>query len=273
MGGVTRSVVQGALFVVLGLAVAGCTTTPTTAAPPAATATVTVTATPPSATPTPPPPTATPAGTVADNCPVGQSVCAAALELSQLLTAGNFDRVVERSTAKEWECPGPAPRGAGDAFPLCQGSSPGEKRMGYQHARILSEGSVLSAEQYRELLRSRVTVADPSRSDSYGPGDFRLVSVGCPQGEAQACAQQYAVAFSYLPKEDPGAGGTPGRGVLYFMVEQPAGATAPQISMVVDGGLFEGDPHEVVVRGGTAQTISPQGMGPFGTFHLWTPNP
>lgn len=117
-----------------------------------------------------------------------------------------------------------------------------------------------------------VTTTQKGWSDAYGLGGFRLVSIGCPQDAAVSCAQQFVLVVSSIPTSTQSVSAIPGRSLLMFYMEQRDGAT-PQVKFVLDVGLFSGDQHEAVMKGGTARTFSPQGMGLFGVYHLWTLTP
>lgn len=248
------------------LGVAACTNTPS--APPSPTpsaATPTTVVTPTTTTaPTTPTPTAAPPAVTA--CPADASICAFAATLHQQLAAGNVAGAVAALRLQDFACPGPTPRGAGDAFPLCTGSTAGQHREGHLVARLQSEGEVHSPATYRDLLQSWLTRIVPTAADAIGSGDLRLHTIGCPAGTAgAACKEYFSVTMSAIIRVQ---GGQPVRELLMFYVEQPAGA-APGIVMTVYGVVFPQDPVTASVRGGNAAVFEPQGFPDFGSFTLW----
>jgi hypothetical protein len=203
----------------------------------------------------------------ASACPADPTACAFAAELADALARGDYGAVAARAAAREWTCPGPQPRGAGDAFPLCAGAQPGERRSGILVTRLASEGEVHSEAQFAEYLRRWAGGAQPAARDDFGGGAVRPVSLGCPEGEAAACAERFAVAFSALQAVGNAA---PQREVLLFYVERPAGAPAPRIGQTVTGLVYPASGLDAVLRGGSAAAGSPPGFPPRMVFRPWS---
>ena len=182
------------------------------------------------ATAVPPSPTAGVTATPAlAACPVDPGACAFAAQLNGWIANKDIDAIVAHSAPREWECPGPRPRGMGDPFPLCEGSTAGERRSGFPLHAFQSEGSVLSQPAYRDFLRGWVESAAPSRGDEFGPGAARVHTIGCPQtqaGAAAACREQLVVVVSAIREGRDIAPGT--RFHLIFFVQQTGGAAAIQ---------------------------------------------
>jgi hypothetical protein len=153
--------------------------------------------------------------------------------------------LISVTEVKEYECPGPEPSGLGGPFPLCDGATPGELRSGYLTARRASEGAVLSQEGYREVLRQRITARDPAASDEYGPGEWRLYSLGClePQADdASSCGERYTVVLSAIVD-----GGDGHRELLIFFVE---GTESPVVTSTWTGILLGDDDARIILQDG-----------------------
>lgn len=231
------------------------TPSPTPTLTPTPTPTVTPTPT-PTATPTPTPtvtptptPTVTPSPTPfgGGECPVGPAGCDFATRLNQWVGNEDVDFLVSVTEVKEYECPGPEPSGLGGPFPLCDGATPGEHRSGYLTARRASEGAVLSEEGYREFLRQWLTAADPTTSDEYGPGEWRLYSLGClePQaGDASSCSERFTVVLSAMVD---GGQGPSHRELLIFFVE---GTESPVVTSAWTGILLGDEDAGIILRDG-----------------------
>jgi hypothetical protein len=182
------------LFLALLLLVAGCVTRSggPVAGEPGQTPLATVRAASATAAPSPP-------GLV--GCNLDAEVCAFAATLNRWLLTPDVDAILARTAPEQFECPGPRPQGLGGPYPLCDGAAPGERRSGYTVVRLQSEASVVSAQGYRDLVRTWIESADPARRDEFGPGTQRLYGIGCPAASAggpASCRERFATVFSAI---------------------------------------------------------------------------
>lgn len=225
------------------------------AATPEATATIDVPATP---APEAPPPAPTTGG-----CPVALETCAFAAQVDGWLAARDVDALVRATVPIPFACPA---TGVAAAFPLCQGSQPGERRQGYMLFGFGSEGTLLSAEQYTDWLRSLIDAAQPARRDRIDQGALRVFTIGCPDDvpEAKACRDDFVVVVSgilVLPNDN-----APRRTTL-VMYARRAGETIGIRSIGMGGGSLM---SAVVLEGGPASTFVwsvPSGRMAPGHFH------
>ena len=221
------------------------TVPPTRPATPAVTATVTPTAalTPTAGAATP---TRAAAATPASSaCPVTSGACAVAERLNDWLTRRDIDALVAATRAEPFDCPGPRPTGAGGPFPLCEGSTAGERRTGYSITYFQGERSVVSEAGYRTFLRGWLETVAPNRRDSVGEGRLRLSTVGCPQAMASAtppCPGLVAIVFSAI-REGQGMPG-PTRFALLFFVQPertpPIDRPGTAMTQINDPALLSG---------------------------------
>lgn len=187
-------------------------------------------------------------------CPLESAVCSFAELLDQWIAANEVDALLSHAEAQPFDCPWPPPQGSGGPYPLCDGSGPGERRMGYPFTVFQSEGNVYSEAGARAVLLRSLTglvTADPSRTDEFGPGTMRLFTIGCPAagpGEAPSCSQRFAVVFSGI-QELPNVP-RPFRSQLIVFAWRSAG-TAVIDSFGIAGAVFE----SALLRGGAVNTF------------------
>lgn len=152
----------------------------------------------PRATPTPiratPEPTATLvpyAGPVASptNCPIVPRVCQLAEGLDKAVRAGDLEPLISLIQLKEFTYPGL--HGPGGPDPLCQDAEQGEKRNGIDFYHPF-ESAAMSAEQLRDAIEQTRGPQNPG--DQFGPGDLRLVALGC----LTDCKDTFSLTFSAL---------------------------------------------------------------------------
>lgn len=133
------------------------------------------------------------------DCPVEAVVCEFATSIDEWIQGGDVELIVASTRSKEFECPGPSPSGLGGPFPLCDGSTKGERRVGHEVLRRHSEGSVIQEAELGPFLRRVLADASSAASDRFGPGNYILYSVGCrgtKGGEASSCSEKFTVVFS-----------------------------------------------------------------------------
>ena len=233
-------------------AVSTPTVPPTTPAAPAVTATMppaAATATPTAAlaptagaaTPT----RAAAATPVSIGCPVTPSACAVAERLNDWLARRDLDALVAATRAEPFDCPGPRPTGAGGPFPLCEGSTAGERRTGYSITYFQGERSVVSEAGYRTFLRGWLETVAPDRRDSVGEGRLRLATAGCPPAAASAtppCQGPVAIVFSAI-REGRGIPGATRFALLFFVQPerpQPIDRPGTAMTQINDPALLAG---------------------------------
>ena len=182
------------------------------------------------------------AGTGID-CPVDAVVCEFATSVDQWIQGGNVESIVATTRLKEFECPGPMPSGLGGPFPLCNGSTKGERRIGYEVLRRHSEGSVIREAELGPFLRRVLADASSAASDGFGPGNYLLYSVGCrgmEGGEASSCSEKFTVVFSGIHDGQR-------REVLAFFAETPGGTP---IIVQTWTGVIPDTERELILRDG-----------------------
>jgi len=173
------------------------------------------------------------------------------------MLAGDVDSILPHLQPVKISCPIPGVTGQIGAYPLCTGSTPGEPRTGYLLGHLASEGSVLSAQQYGDFLRSWIAQADASRADEYGSGAVRLDALGCPEGPAQGHAGRRGFSILFSEIAQPPQLTRPTRLVLIFSVEYAPGTEAFRITDTSGG----------------AKLILVAQAGAYGTFCPWQPPP
>ncbi|MCH8009690.1 MAG: hypothetical protein IIC91_12595 [Chloroflexi bacterium] len=147
-------------------------TPPTTAN--AATATAAIEPTqPPEATATPPGPTWTPRPDVEGPCPVNdEEFCDLARALDAALKSGNIETIVAGTRRGTQICAGLEQSGP------CSGMAARTGVVGYVVGFDASDDIVFETrEAYLTLLRELASAANPSASDEYGDGSWRLVAI------------------------------------------------------------------------------------------------
>jgi hypothetical protein len=201
------------------------------------------------------------------------AVCEFAEAVEAWFAAADWQSILASSRAKEETCPGPQPRGLGDAFPLCEGSAAGEVRAGYFIARLGSEGGVLSRGQLTDLLRLWSDQTRPGLNDAHGTGALRLATVGCQLNHAGMpdCTERFTLVFTSI-QEMPNAD-RPFRLLMGFTGD--IGASGPVIRGLI-AGLGEGAGRAAPLRDGGLLTTTESGSGTPITyremFHPWLPS-
>ena len=140
----------------------------------AATATAAIEPTqPPEATATPPGPTWTPRPDVEGPCPVNdEEFCDLARALDAALKSGNIDTIVAATRRGSQSCSGLEQIGP------CSGMAARTGVVGYVVGFDASDDIVFETrEAYLTLLRELASAANPSASDEYGDGSWRLVAI------------------------------------------------------------------------------------------------
>ena len=201
-------------------------------------------------------------------CPVDAGVCAFASQLDQWLLVEDAAAISAHMQSRDAECPGPEPLGLGAPFPLCDGSSPGERRTGYDVGYLHSHGGAYSEEQLRAFLRRWVTASLGDESDNFGSGAARLVSIGCPTiqpHEGASCRDRFSVVFSAL--QQPPDARMPLRIQLVFHVDQTDGT--PRIVHLQSGLVLPPDLATVLQGGRIDDAVSPVLGAKSGTFFAW----
>jgi hypothetical protein len=204
----------------------------------------------------------------ASPCPVDPSVCAFASRLNQWLLIEDAAAIPAHMRAREAECPGPEPLGLGAPFPLCDGSSPGERLAGYDVGYLHSHGGAFSAEQLQSFLGAWVTSSLNNEFDDYGSGAAQLVSIGCPglrPHEGASCRDRFTVVFSAL--QQPPDARMPLRLQLVFHVDQTDGV--PRIVHLQSGLVLPPDLATVLQGGRIESAVSPILGAASGTFFVW----
>jgi hypothetical protein len=112
---------------------------------------------------------------------------------------------------KEFTCPGS--HGPGGPDPLCQDAEQGEKRNGIDFYHPF-ESAAMSLEQLRDVVEQAREPEFPG--DQFGPGDLRLVAIGC----GTDCNNTFSLTFSALGS---GGEGQPLRRFRSFSFEWPDG--------------------------------------------------
>jgi hypothetical protein len=187
------------------------------------------------------------------SCPINPAACSLATTLSNALAAGNAQAILNLHAQQSIECPGSQPQGPGGPFPLCQGRPAGERNTGVALARRYSEGFVVSPPDYLRIIGQLQMAADPSASDTYGPGGFRLFAVSCVDPTAtQVVCGRFTVIFSAIlrPAAIPPFGTTPGREVLVFFANTEGGAP-PRIESTWTGIVMPNEAPLIFQQGGT----------------------
>ena len=149
------------------------TGTPATA-PDAATATAALEPTVvPSSTATPPEPTAMPLAEGEGPCPINdEEFCDLARALDAALRSGNIETIVAGTRRGSQSCSGSEQIGP------CSGMAARTGVVGYVVGFDASDNITYETEEaYLTLLRELASAANPSASDEYGDGSWRLVAI------------------------------------------------------------------------------------------------
>ena len=122
---------------------------------------------------------------------------------------------------------------------------------------------IVSAQRLAEELERYLQAATPTSSDSYGGGATRLVSVGCPAGNA-SCLTQFVLVFSQLR-------GVPTRIQLILFFEQLRHGEL-QLMWTTMGPLGQPGEESAALKGGTFTNFQvPPGWSSNVTFHPLNP--
>lgn len=129
-------------------------------------------------------------------CPVAPDACSFALQLQRWLNHGDAQAIADLLLLEEVECPGPAPRGLGGPYPLCDDSAPGERRAGAHIVRLASEGGMGSRDYFRDGLLSQVQAIS-----SGGMSRLAISMLGCADTAVTAlsCSDGFSVIFAAPP--------------------------------------------------------------------------
>lgn len=164
------------------------------------------------------------------SCPIGLQACVFAAQLNRLLVDGDFEAFIRHVESEQQDCPAPSRNDSSGLALLCQGAQAGERRDGYEISGG-GFGALFSKEAYLTGLRNTVTRADPSQSDEYGAGAFRLYGLVCRDGaQATACPEEYGIVFTWIRPADPSNPQRTGREAWVFIVRQPDTDPKPRIA-------------------------------------------
>lgn len=198
-------------------------------------------------------------GVQSPDCPVSADACAFGLHVQRWLELREYDAIVSLLSVEEVVCPGPAPMGLGGPYPLCDGSAPGERRYGTPITRPQSEGGVGGVDFFRETLTRR-------------DGTMRLVSVGCPDTEAdggRACGDRFSLIFA--APDCPARGGCTARPVTAFLVDRQVSGQFRLATIIF---AAEAAVPRAALAGGRVDAnlgFFVTGPATFATFFPWNP--
>ncbi len=160
----------------------------------------------------------------ATTTPAPETPAEFARRIATLVSASQLDELLALSEPVTFVCPGGTPKGAGGAFPLCDGAAPGEERRGYITTRDASEAETIARDaflqQAAELLAPDLVLVSTGTTVS---GDALVLGFTSTTGDAV-----------FLPFETS-AGAAPQLSGL--------GLTAAQATPIFQGGeaiLFTG---------------------------------
>lgn len=173
------------------------------------------------------------------NCPVAVEVCTLAEDVLKAAQAKDFSPIVANGAQFEYVCPA-QPQGLGGPFPLCDGAPVGQKRFGFPLAYLQSEGIVVTPAGLVQSLNRWAASAQPAKSDSFGDGSIRLVSVACP-ADAKACGDNFAVLLTNL-------GEVPYRMYMILFFKRIDGQ--PRLTWSALGPMLDPREESVMMNGG-----------------------
>lgn len=179
-------------------------------------------------------------------CPIAPDACAYAAQLNAWMLAGDLDAIVAQVQPEEITCPIPGVTGQIGAYPLCEGSGPGEPRTGYPFGFLGSEGTMMTEEQYRETLQPLLT----------GSASLHAYGLSCYDETATSrsdCRSKFGIAFTTIDERaDP--------------ADQRAGVVIFYAKYAPDGGSFR-----ITDIAGGSYTIFVAQSPAYGTFLPWQP--
>jgi hypothetical protein len=131
------------------------------------------------------------------DCAVGVTQCQAAYLFDTILDSNDPGGVVAYTRGKAFNCDSPQ---SAPVLGLCSGAAPGEVRVGYQVSRG-GHGELHTAESYGAILAELRSYGSTALPDDFGPGQFRLASIGCPTDPGVRCEDHFLVVFTYFRGE------------------------------------------------------------------------
>ena len=185
------------------------------------------------------------------SCPIAQDACDYAAKVNEWVLAGDIDAILGQLQLKEITCPIPGVTGQIGAYPLCEGSSPGERRAGYPFGHLGSEGSMMTAEQFRGTLQALLT--EPAPLHLYGLSCYDQTA-----NDIADCRSNFGIAFTISPIGEYANSPGPTSGVLIFYSEYAQNTRSFRIANAASGSyaIVIGQPGQPSV---------------YGTFLPWQP--
>ena len=184
--------------------------------------------------------TATPAE-LRPSCLTLSDPCAFALSVGELVRSADIVGITSLMRARDVDCPGSPAGGLGAPAPLCDGTRPGERRKGYSVGNE-SASFLYSQDQLHSLALFRP--AQVRHVDSFGDGDYRLFTIGCPltAPTPPECVRSFVFVLSGVPLEL-------GRTMFLFFVEQGPHQGQFIIDSIEADGLLDANHAEPLTGG------------------------
>ena len=183
-------------------------------------------------------------------CPFDdKGICTAAARVEQLLVGLSFDEFATYAVERTVACPATTVATPGHPVSLCAGKAAGEKVTGYSAGVRRGATAVYSREDFLKFLLQTRVEEQPQRSDGYGSGLLRVVSIA--DASDAGCRDCHRVELSRLQL----SGGQPvRRGVSVWLSQQAGSEWRPVVVLV--GSYLNQKEVDAQVRGGSFDGVT-----------------
>ncbi len=177
-------------------------------------------------------------------CPFDdKGICTAAARVEELLVTLSFDQFATYAVERTVACPATTVATPGLPPSLCTGKAAGEQVTGYSAGVRRGGTAVYSRDDFQKFLLQTRVEEQPQRSDGYGSGLLRVVSIA--DASDAGCRDCHRVELSRLQLS---AGQPVRRAVSVWLSKQPGGEWRPVV--IVVGSYLNQKEMDAQVRGG-----------------------
>ncbi len=183
-------------------------------------------------------------------CPFDdKGICTAAARVEQLLVTLSFDQFAAFAVERTVACPATTVPTPGHPASLCTGKAAGEQVTGYSAGVRRGGTAVYSRDDFKKFLQQTRVEEQPQRSDGYGSGLLRVVSIA--DASDAGCRDCHRVELSRLQLS---AGQPVRRAVSVWLSQQAGGEWRPVVVLV--GSYLNQKEMDAQVRGGSFDGVT-----------------